>query len=124
MNPLLRLAEEHQSEAEPLCQFQVGVRDATPLLAWLDNAVPGTLLPAEQLAARIRALPITEVSDPKTRPPEHLLTADEVAEWLCIDRQRVYRLARDGMLSSIRLGNNTLRFRKTEIDRWLKRRTG
>lgn len=49
-----------------------------------------------------------------------ILVADEVAELLRVDRQRVYELARRGLLPVIRLGERQYRFSKNAVTRWLE----
>lgn len=61
-------------------------RDVSSLLAWLDGAVPGTLVPAGELADRIRQLP--ERPQPETRA--EYLTAAAVAELLSVSEKFVY----------------------------------
>ena len=48
-----------------------------------------------------------------------ILTVSEVAEYLRINPQTVYRKAKAGEIPTIRIGW-ALRFRKTELDQWLK----
>lgn len=102
-------------------------REVAGLLGWLRACTPGTLIPAGDLLERVESLPAANgvvQSAPADEELEHLLTADEVAEWLVCDRQRVYRMARDGQLPSVRVGSNTVRFRRRDIVRWLDRRSG
>jgi excisionase family DNA binding protein len=47
------------------------------------------------------------------------LTVKEVCEWLNLKRSFVYRLANDGELPSMRIGR-LVRFRKSDIDAWIK----
>lgn len=99
-------------------------RDVSSLLGWLDNATPGTLVPAVELAEQIRALPVSSHTvAPVSSPEDEMLTAAEVAAWLKIDRQAVYRLAREKKLPSERVSGNTLRFSRSKIQRSLDRRS-
>jgi|GEM_PF-1468780 len=50
-----------------------------------------------------------------------ILIADEVAELLRVDRQRVYELARRNAIPVIRLGERQYRFDAEAIRQWIKR---
>ncbi|MGB7922354.1 MAG: helix-turn-helix domain-containing protein [Pyrinomonadaceae bacterium] len=50
-----------------------------------------------------------------------ILIADEVAELLRVDRQRVYELARRNAIPVIRLGERQYRFDAEAIRQWMKR---
>jgi excisionase family DNA binding protein len=50
-----------------------------------------------------------------------ILIADEVAEMLRVDRQRVYELARKKAIPVIRLGERQYRFDAEAIKEWLAR---
>ena len=52
--------------------------------------------------------------------PEPLITPDELARRLNVSRVWVYRLANDGRLPSIRVGDKILRFDPGEIRSWLE----
>ena len=52
--------------------------------------------------------------------PKQLLVAEEVAEILRVDKQRVYELIRTGQIPFIRIGERQYRFAVDEIDRWLE----
>jgi len=54
---------------------------------------------------------------------EKLLTVDEVAEYLRLNRETVLRKARKGEIPSIRMGYRSYRFYKDQIDQWLKAKT-
>jgi len=47
-----------------------------------------------------------------------VMTLDEVARYLRINKSTVYRLARDGTLPAWKLGN-VWRFKKDSIERWI-----
>lgn len=49
-----------------------------------------------------------------------ILVADEVAEMLRVDRQRVYELARRNAIPVIRLGERQYRFDAEAIKRWIQ----
>ena len=51
---------------------------------------------------------------------ERLLTADEVAEYLRLNRETVLRKARKGEIPAIKMGYKSYRFHKDQIDDWLK----
>lgn len=100
-------------------------RNVSSLLTWLEAAPPGTLIPATELAERLRSLPTVRsiavaAVDHPAKELEPLVKADYVAEWLSCDRQRVYRMARDGRLPAVRIGGNTIRFRRSDVERWLE----
>ncbi len=50
-----------------------------------------------------------------------ILVADEVAELLRVDRQRVYELARRNAIPVIRLGERQYRFDAEAIKQWITR---
>jgi excisionase family DNA binding protein len=50
---------------------------------------------------------------------DEFLTPTEVAALLKIRRETVYRLCSSGVLRSIRLGDNTRRIRRTDLDAYL-----
>lgn len=52
---------------------------------------------------------------------QRILIADEVAEMLRIDRQRVYELARRDAIPVIRLGERQYRFDAEAIRQWMTR---
>lgn len=52
---------------------------------------------------------------------KQILVADEVAELLRVDRQRVYDLARRNAIPVIRLGERQYRFDAEAIRQWITR---
>jgi excisionase family DNA binding protein len=55
---------------------------------------------------------------------DRLLTAEQVAETLgYTDVKSVYKLKREGMLAAVRLGKNTLRFRHSDVQRFIQNRS-
>jgi excisionase family DNA binding protein len=52
---------------------------------------------------------------------QEILIADEVAEMLRVDRQRVYELARRNAIPVIRLGERQYRFDAEAIRQWIAR---
>ncbi|MGB8509759.1 MAG: helix-turn-helix domain-containing protein [Pyrinomonadaceae bacterium] len=52
---------------------------------------------------------------------KQILVADEVAELLRVDRQRVYELARRNAIPVIRLGERQYRFDAEAIQQWMTR---
>ena len=50
-----------------------------------------------------------------------ILVADEVAELLRVDRQRVYELVRRGAIPVIRIGQRQYRFNADAIKQWIER---
>jgi excisionase family DNA binding protein len=52
---------------------------------------------------------------------QQILIADEVAEMLRVDRQRVYELARRNAIPVIRLGERQYRFDAGAIRQWIER---
>ena len=51
---------------------------------------------------------------------EKLLTVDEVAEYIRLNRETVLRKARKGEIPAIKMGYRSYRFYKDQIDTWLK----
>lgn len=52
---------------------------------------------------------------------EKLMEVNELAKYLCLDRQTVYRKAKNKEIPSVRIGR-TVRFKKSDIDKWLAKR--
>ncbi len=52
---------------------------------------------------------------------KQILVADEVAELLRVDRQRVYELVRRNAIPVIRLGERQYRFDAEAIRQWIER---
>ncbi len=48
-----------------------------------------------------------------------VMTVSEVAEYLRVNPQTVYRRAKAGQLPAVRIGR-AIRFRKSELDEWMK----
>ena len=48
-----------------------------------------------------------------------VMTVTEVAEYLRVNPQTVYRKAKAGEMPAVRIGR-AIRFRKAELDEWLK----
>jgi len=51
---------------------------------------------------------------------DRLLTVDEVAEYLRLNRETVLRKARKGEIPAIRMGYRSYRFYKDQLDDWLR----
>ena len=49
-----------------------------------------------------------------------VMTVSEVAEYLRVNPQTVYRKAKAGELPAVRIGR-AIRFRRSELDAWLKK---
>jgi len=60
---------------------------------------------------------MNELTDTPTPPPE-VMTIDQVAEYLQLHKQVVYRHVRNKTIPASRIGA-TLRFKKSIIDAWL-----
>lgn len=54
---------------------------------------------------------------------ERLMTVDEVAEYLRLNREVVLRKARKGEIPAVKVGTRTYRFYREQIDEWLKSKT-
>ena len=52
---------------------------------------------------------------------QRILIADEIAEMLRVDRQRVYELVRRNAIPVIRVGERQYRFDAEAIRRWIER---
>lgn len=52
---------------------------------------------------------------------KQILVADEVAELLRVDRQRVYELVRRDLIPVIRIGDRQYRFDANAINQWIER---
>ncbi len=53
---------------------------------------------------------------------KRLLTIDEIAEFLHMNPMTVYSWVKDGKIPAFKIGK-VWRFRKTEIDEWLKNKS-
>jgi excisionase family DNA binding protein len=51
---------------------------------------------------------------------QQILIAEEVAQLLRVDKQRVYELVRTNKLPVIRIGQRQYRFSKTAVEKWLE----
>ena len=49
-----------------------------------------------------------------------ILTADEAAQFLKVDRQRIYQLVREKHVPAILLGQRQYRFSKAALERWVE----
>ena len=58
----------------------------------------------------------------KSNEVETLWTAEDVAAFLNISIQYVYRLSREGSIPSLKIGA-ALRFRPSDIEAWIEART-
>lgn len=54
---------------------------------------------------------------------EKLMTVDDVAEYLRLNREVVLRKARKGEIPAVRVGTKTYRFYREQVDEWLKSKT-
>jgi excisionase family DNA binding protein len=54
----------------------------------------------------------------KVAPMEKLMTLEEVADYLRLSKDTVYRLANTGKLPASKVGNQW-RFRRDDVDAWL-----
>jgi len=53
---------------------------------------------------------------------QNLLTVDQVAEYLQVKPSTVYQWTHQGYIPHVKLGNR-LRFRLSQVDRWLEKRS-
>lgn len=51
---------------------------------------------------------------------ERLMTVDDVAEYLRLNREVVLRKARKGEIPAVKVGSKTYRFYREQVDEWLK----
>jgi excisionase family DNA binding protein len=51
---------------------------------------------------------------------EKLMTVDDVAEYLRLNREVVLRKARKGEIPAVKVGTKTYRFYKEQVDEWLR----
>ena len=51
---------------------------------------------------------------------ERLLNIDELAEWLNVPKQFLYRMTSEGRIPFVRVGPRFIRFRPSEISAWLE----
>ena len=53
---------------------------------------------------------------------EKLMTVDDVAEYLRLNREVVLRKVRKGEIPAVRVGSKAYRFYREQVDEWLKSR--
>ena len=51
---------------------------------------------------------------------EEILTPDEAAAYLRISRRMVYYFAKDGQLPTLQVGKFAIRFRRTDLDHYIR----
>lgn len=77
----------------------------------------------EQFAEVVRKVVREELAALSSGQDIELLTADEVAKLLKYeDRHSVYKLKREGKLKAVSLGDKTLRFRRSVVERFIEER--
>ena len=77
----------------------------------------------EQFAEVVRKVVREELAAMSNTQDLELLTADDVASLLKYDdRHSVYKLKREGKLKAVSLGDKTLRFRPSEVRRFIEDR--
>jgi len=54
---------------------------------------------------------------------DKLLTSDEVAEYLRLNRETILSKARKGEIPAVKMGYRSYRFYKEQVDEWLKTKT-
>jgi excisionase family DNA binding protein len=91
------------------------------------NAVPDQAVQAvmetwlESIVRRV----VREELQAAINSDDQLLTAEQVAEMLCYtDVHSVYRLKREKKLQAITMGNNSVRFRRADVRRFIQERVG
>ncbi len=57
-------------------------------------------------------------------PHDRLLRTAEVANLLGVHVMTVYKYVGEGSLIPVRIGNRSLRFRESEVQKWVERRAG
>lgn len=90
------------------------------------DAIPALIGEVETLKARLwarlQAVEVAPAPTPSTNGgPDKLLTAEEAAERLSVDKRWVYRKA-DSLPFTRRLGTGTLRFSSRGLERWKESR--
>ncbi len=63
---------------------------------------------------------IQEAVVDKVRRMEKLMTLEEVADYLRLSKDTVYRMANTGKIPASKVGNQW-RFRKEDVDQWLEK---
>lgn len=58
--------------------------------------------------------------DEEVRPMEKLMTLEEVADYLRLSNDTVYRMANTGTIPASKVGNQW-RFRREDVDRWFEK---
>jgi excisionase family DNA binding protein len=55
--------------------------------------------------------------------PEKLINVDEAAEILCLSKRTVWQMALERRLPCVRLSKRCVRFRASELSRWIEERS-
>lgn len=85
------------------------------------DTIPAVII---QLAARLAAAQCTptDVSAVMPKPPEQLLSLEDVAGLLKLPKSSAYELARRGDITTIRVGKKYLRVRRADFDAYVSAR--
>ena len=57
-----------------------------------------------------------------TMKSESLLTVDDLVELLQVPKSRIYRWSHEGRLPIVRISSRCIRFRRSDIERWLRKK--
>ena len=74
----------------------------------------------EEVIQRMVRVAISEEVQSTPRLPRPLLSAEQAGELLGVDKQSVYRLAREGSLRPIHISQTRFRFQVEEIERFIR----
>lgn len=69
----------------------------------------------EDIVRRVMREELTRLGD-----SDRLLSAEQVAEILGYSVHQIHRLKREGKLKGFMLGDNSLRFRRSEVERFIQ----
>lgn len=111
------------------------VEDAGPYPPVPPEAVASLLALVGAVQSKIAALVLSTASQNPSETggdagldgsesPDRLLQAQEVAERLGVPEAFVYQLARRRQLPSVRVGAKYVRFRQSELERYIRHRSG
>lgn len=74
----------------------------------------------DSIRSVVREIVREEVAQAVPQKARPLLTAEQAGELLGLDKQSVYRLAREGQLKAVYVSESRFRFHPNEIERFIK----
>jgi len=72
------------------------------------------------LCSLVKSMKVLYNPDKRWKNMEKLMTVDDVAKYLRLNREVVLRKARKGEIPAVKVGSKTYRFYREQVDEWLK----